>query len=250
MEKIVYVLWRPPAMPVHDYTARLLSFARTALLPLDLARLKVNVPDVAPPASDPYIDMKQNAPDGMVSCFLNSSLLRGPLERALAEFPGRVAGYAVAESTILPVTTDADGSRTDGIAQICFFSRKPGMTHQELLHVWLGSHTQVAVETQDTVYYNQNIVLRKLTGEAPDWDCIVEEHFAREALHDREVYFRARNAPAQLAANEARMNQSCERFIDFSGIKLLMSGEYRFGGWRDLATGWHEDATRDVELLS
>jgi hypothetical protein len=249
MEKIVYALWRPPALPVHDYAARLLDFARTELLPLDLARLKVNVPDVTPPANDPYSAMKQGAPDGMVSCFLNSSILRSPLERALAAFPGRVAGYSVAESTILPAMTDADGSRTEGIAQVCFFRRKTGMTRQELFDIWLGSHTQVAVETQDTVYYNQNIVLRPLTEGAPDWDCIVEEHFAREALYDRGIYFRARNAPARLAANEARMNESCGRFIDFLGIKLLMSGEYRFGGWRDLATGWHEVLPRRMELV-
>jgi hypothetical protein len=244
LEKVAYALWRPEGAPLSDWAGRLVDAGRREFASLGLERLKLNVPDVASPADDPYAAMTQDAPEAMVSGFLNSALLRGPLEQALNGLAGRIAGYSVVESTVLPATAAADGTRSPGFAQVCFFARRPDLTREQMLDIWLGSHTQVAVETQSTFYYNQNIVLRPLTPGAPGWDCIVEESFPGEALADSQVYFDAKGSPQRLEANLARMNDSCGRFIDFTGIKMLRSGEYRFGGWSDPAAGWREATPR------
>jgi hypothetical protein len=239
LEKVAFALWRPTQASTAPWSARLLQ-AADRLAELGLERLKINVPDVADPPDDPYTAMKAGAPDAMVSGFLNSALFAAPVERELAPLAGRIAGYAVTESTVLPNAMPADGLRSPGFSQVCFFKRLPHLSREDLLRIWLGDHTRVAVETQTTHYYNQNIITRALTVDAPDWDCIVEERFPDAALADRDVYFDAVGAPERLAAHTARMDASCARFIRGDGLKLLMSGEYRFGGWRDAPLGWRE----------
>jgi hypothetical protein len=121
---------------------------------------------------------------------------------------------------------------------VCGFATLPHLSRGELWDFWLGQHTAVAVETQRTLFYNQNVVVRALTEDAPPWDAIVEERFPAAALQSREVYFDAVGDPARLEANMARMAESCGRFIDFSRLALMNCGEYRFGGWRDALHGW------------
>jgi len=235
MEKLVYALWRPEPVSAADWSARLLEFGATELGRLGGERVKINLPDVPRPENDPYGFMKDGAPDAMVSFFVNGAYYRARLERAVASHAARLAGYSVLETTILPATSKADGTRSPGFTQICFFARRPDLTRAEMHDIWLDSHTVAAIETQCTFYYNQNVVVRKLTADAPDWDAIVEESYPWEALTDPEIYYRAKGDPELYANNVARMQASCARFIDFSGIKMLMSGEYRFGDWRDEA---------------
>jgi hypothetical protein len=233
MEKLFYVLWRGEE-PAEAFTARLRALP-DALAGQGAQRIRVGVPDVPLPHDDPYAGMRSTAPSGFVSFWLNSAYYRHAAEALVRDAAPRLAGYAVLESTILPNTVPASGAREDGFLQVCGFAALPGLTRAALWDAWLGKHTVVAVETQSTVFYNQNVVIRPMTAGAPAWDAIVEERFPAVALDDRAAYFAAGDDPARMAANIARMGESCAAFIDFTTITLMNCGEYRFGGWRDLA---------------
>jgi hypothetical protein len=231
MEKLFYALWQPDTAAA-AWSASLLALpARLAAAGAE--RIRIGVPDVPAPDNDPYADMRRTAPAGFVSFWLNSTYRREAPEQIVRAAAAKLAGYAVAESTILPATTPAAGVREEGFLQVCGFSALPGLSRAQLWDFWLGRHTDVAVGTQATTFYNQNIVLRALTDGAPAWDAIVEERFPMAALNDRHVYFDAVGDAARLEANMAAMAVSCGRFIDFSGLTLMNCGEYRFGGWRD-----------------
>jgi hypothetical protein len=235
MEKLFYVLWQRDPDPV-AWSDRLLALPG-ALAAAGAERVRIGVPDVPAPQPDPYADMRKTAPAGFVSFWLNSARFRLGAERAVRAVAPKLAGFLVAESTILPATSPAKGMREEGFLQVCGFAALPQLSRAELWDFWLGQHTAVAVETQRTTFYNQNVVVRALTEDAPPWDAIVEERFPAAALQSREVYFDAVGDPARLQANMARMAESCGRFIDFSRLALMNCGEYRFGGWCDAPDG-------------
>jgi hypothetical protein len=227
MEKLFYVFWELAAVGREAWAADIRA------LPMSLARrgaiqARVGVPDVPLPKADPYPFMREDAPQGFVSFWLPSAYRRAAAEDCLRAVGGRMAGYAVAESVILPAAGAATGAREVGFLQVCGFCAPAGMARAAFLDAWLNRHTAVAVETQDTSYYAQNIVVRPLTADAPAWDAIVEERFPAAALDDPAVYYDAVGSPERLAANQARMAESCARFIDFATIKLMNCGEYRF----------------------
>ena len=234
MEKLCYALWRPASMATAAWCDSLLNLA-APLAARGAERIRIAVPDVPLPVQDPYPAMRIDAPEGFVSLWLCTAAARGDIETSLRATAARLAGYSVLESTILPNETPATGAREAGFLQICAFAAPPHCTREQFLHAWLDLHTEVAVQTQATRFYNQNIIVRRLTPQAPAWDAIVEERFPDAALDNPAVYYDAVGAPARLAAHQARMAESCARFIDFSTIKLTNCGEYRFGGWRDAA---------------
>jgi hypothetical protein len=226
MEKLFYALWQPHGDNA-AWTRQLLSLP-DKVNAAGARNLRIGVPDVPVPQPDPYADMRSTAPAGFVSFWLDSAHFRAQAEQAVQAVAPKLAGYAVLESTILPATGPASGKREEGFLQVCGFAALPHISRGELWENWLGRHTAVAVETQRTLFYNQNVVVRPLTEGAPPWDAIVEERFPAAALESREVYFDAVGDPSRLAANEARMAESCNRFIDFSRLALMNCGEYRF----------------------
>ena len=204
MEKLFYAIWRPDDARAETWCATLRD------LPGELAvagaqRIRIGVPDVPLPADDPYADMRRTAPHGFVSFWLNSAYHRHSAEALVQATTPRLAGYAVQESTILPNTAPAAGNREDGFLQVCGFAALPGLSRTAFWAAWLEQHTDVAVQTQATIFYNQNIVTRPLTDGAPTWDAIVEERFPDAALNDRAAYFAAAGDPARMAANSERM---------------------------------------------
>jgi hypothetical protein len=232
MEKLFYLLWRPETAPIDAWSQALRNLAGP-LQEAGAARVKIGVPDVPLPTEDPYAAMRATAPAAFVSFGLNTASRRAKPQALVTALAGKCAGYAVQESTVLPNSVPAAGAREDGFLQVCGFAALPGLSRAALWDAWLGHHSAVAVETQSTTFYNQNIVVRPLTESAPAWDAIVEERFPQAALNDRAVYFDAVGNPQRMEANSNRMAESCGRFIDFTTITLMNCGEYRFGGWAD-----------------
>jgi hypothetical protein len=245
MEKLIFALWTPPAADQPRWHRQLLSEAPPALRPLGVERLKICVADIPAPENDPYVDMKRGAPAAYISFWLNSAAFWEHADAVLADYAPTRAAYAVAESTILPLTEKLDDNQpAPGVLQMAAFATQPQHTRAETLDIWLNAHSAVAVETQSTTTYTQNIVTRALSPNAPAWDAIVEETFPHAALADRHVYFATGGDAAILAQHETRMAESCARFIDFATLRLCMASEYRFGGWTDAAFGWHQHTTR------
>ncbi len=235
MEKLTYILWRDAQETESRFNTRLLQSLSAELLALGAARLSINVVDDAV-AAGAHLRQENTrpAPSALVAFWLNSAHIRAPLEAALQRAAPRIAGYAVTESTALPnAEIVPDGVRTRGFSQVALITKPPRLTYQGWLEVWLRDQTKVAVETQSTFYYCQNIVNRRLTHGAPEWHAIVEEGFPLEALSDPQVFFAAAGDPARYQENLDRMMQNCGRFLDFDKIDVIMTSEHRFGGWAD-----------------
>lgn len=235
MQKVMFPFW-VEASGQEKLNATLLGSVNEALVSAGVDRLRINVPDAAVAEGQKlYPEMAgSDRPAAMASFFVNSAREIAPHLKIFDSAGARYAGYEVMESTPLPQREPANEKRSRGFTQLAFFSRLPGQSRDEFLRIWLESHTKVAVETQSTFFYQQNPIVRTLTADAPAWDAIVEESFPDEAMRDWHVYFASGGSDDKLALHRKLMNESCVRFIDFTGIKLLISSEYRIGDWRDL----------------
>jgi hypothetical protein len=234
MEKLIYALWKG-AEDHAAFNTNLLGPLREKLIAMGADRLQLNVVDdsVAPGAAMRQQNLRPG-PAALASFWLNSAHIRGSFETALEEVAPRIAGYAVTESTVLPIAgPQTDGVRTHGVSQIAHIQKPPRLTIEAYLDVWLGSHTAVGVETQSNFYYCQNIVNRVLTPGAPAFASIVEECFPLEAMTDPNVFYDAAGDNAKFQACLDRMMTSCARFIDFDRIDVMITSEFRFGGWAD-----------------
>ena len=106
MDKLCYVVWRPPAVGEDE-------FARTLRGPLAAELTKLGAQSLTLHLADAGVKPVQRARltklappiDGLVSFKLASVDARAPLEQAIARSCGRIAGYLVDESVPLPNTT-------------------------------------------------------------------------------------------------------------------------------------------------
>ncbi len=228
MEKLIYLLWRDPAESVDDWSARLRGPLAETLLAAGARSLQLNFVDGDVAAGEGLRLVSRPVPDGMAMLWLDTANRRDAVERILGGNHHRIAGYLVTESLVkdAPPQTVVEGARSPGFSLIGFLQRPSHLSATEWLTIWLGSHTTVAVETQPTFRYIQNVVTRALTEDAPVLDAIVEEGFPTAALSDPAAFYDAVGDAAKHAANHARMMESCHRFIDFNRIDSLPASEY------------------------
>lgn len=118
------------------------------------------------------------------------------------------------------------GERTEGFAQVAFLRRPDHLPEADWRRRWLDDHTPVALETQDTFGYVQNVVVRALTEDAPPWDGVVEELFPAAAMTDPHAFFDAPGDEERLRANQRAMFGSCARFLDVSTIDVLPTSQH------------------------
>ena len=239
MEKLVYVFWRGPesATTLSDRFRREVA---SRLQTLGAERLQFNIADFADLSGALVNFSLQNtkpAPDGIVSFWVSSAFRRAPLERLLAEAFARIAGYEVAESTILPnlLHRPGEGERTYGFSQVTFLQVPPRLTYETWRRVWFEEHTPVGIDTQANFLYVHNVVVMPLTAGAPPFRGIVEECFPPEALRDSQVFYNASGDEARHQRHQQRMMESCAKFIDFDRIDVIATSEYRLHGAREPA---------------
>jgi hypothetical protein len=230
MEKLIYAFWRgdAPAVPLRDW---FLGERAPRLRDLGAGRLQFNIadfPDMTGTLGNFSIASMQPRPDGIVSFWLSSAWRREPVERVLRESFARIAGYAVAESTILCNVEHrvAAGERTPGFSQVTFLQVPPRLSATEWRRIWSGEHTSVAIETQANFRYVQNVVTLPLAADCPPVSGIVEECFPMEAMRDPQAFFDAPGDPAEYRRRAQLMQQSCAKFIDFDRLDVIATSEY------------------------
>src|SRR5262249_28974244 len=180
---------------------------------------------------EPASGLRINA-DGVgaiVSLWIDSAVdhLRTPFDETIARTASGVTGYLVTESVPLPDLDPAKpGVRTPGFAQLAFFTRPAEQQEAEWLDLWHNSHTHVAIATQTTFVYVQNVVTRVLTPDAPRFHAIVEECFPAEAMSDPHVFFDAVGDDERLQRHQHEMFESVQRFIDLSSIRVVPTSRY------------------------
>lgn len=232
MEKVLYVLSFADGRP-EGLTDLLVGQVAPALVGAGAHHVQVNVAD-ADVASATRLRMHaSDAPaDAVLGVWIDSATdhLRAPVDEAIrsAVPAAALSAYLVTES--VPMANDrfpaALGERTHGMAHLAFIRRRPDLTVDEWLAIWLGSHTQVAIDLQDTFAYVQNVVARVLIPGPVSWHAIVEECFPAEAMEDAHAFFDAVGDDERLARHQREMFESVQRFIDLSILDVVPTSRY------------------------
>jgi hypothetical protein len=231
MDKVIYMLWRHPAAELPSFCARLRERLPGELRAAGAQAIRINVSDadvaraagvrqaVLKPAPDAFVQLRLPDADGAA---------RARIDAAVTAHAVRTAGYLVEDRQPLTNTRHppGPGARTFGFAQVALLRKPASLTREQWLDVWLNSHTTVAIETQSTFEYIQNVVVRPLTPEAPAIDAIVEECFPPAAMTDYKVFFDAPGDDAKFKANLNRMMQSVSRFIEPGRIDVIPTSQY------------------------
>ncbi len=165
-------------------------------------------------------------PDAIVSLWVDSANapLRAAYDDMLREVNAELAAYLVTESAPLP-GNPVEGRRA-GYTQVSFLQRPERLDEQSWMDHWHNHHTQVAIETQATSRYLQNLVVRPLTPGAPPCTAVVEESFPEEAMTDQSVFFDAVGDDARRQANAEALMTSVMAFLDFDLIDVVPTSEY------------------------
>ena len=229
MEKLVYLFWKHPTERPEDLRERLRGTVGPALLAAGARHLRLSIvdSDVAPARS---LRRELSGPgfDGVLSLWVDTSVWRSRYEALLKPEVDRFHGYLVCESEPIRHAERApgDGSRVEGMCQVVLLQRPPRLHVEDWIRIWQGSHTQVAIDTQSTFGYRQNVVLRPLTYAAPHYDAIVEENFPAAAMSSPHAFYDAVGDDARMQAHLKAMMDSCARFIDMDRIDVIPTSEY------------------------
>ena len=131
------------------------------------------------------------------------------------------------ESVPLNPPSVQPGTRTPGLANIALLRRPAALDQETWLTRWQRDHTSVAIETQSTFGYTQNLVVRTLTAGAPAIAGIVEELFPAEAMTDLKAFFGAADDD-DLQNRVSRMVASTTAFGANENIDTVPTSRYLF----------------------
>ncbi|MGA5545128.1 EthD domain-containing protein [Mycobacterium sp. NPDC051198] len=227
MEKVVVIV-RTTEFD-EQWCRRMRGPVASALLDLGLPGVVVNVRDE--PVRDSLMTLTTLDPPGaaVISLWTQQyygTQIRSAIELLAAEAHA-VDAYLVTESSPMPPPDPGEGLRTPGLANVALLRRPAGMDQATWLHRWHNNHTQVAIDTQATFGYTQNVVVRALTPDAPQIDGIVEELFPDGAVSDLNVFYGARDE-ADLKDRMTRMIESCVKFGAHENIDTVPTSRYLF----------------------
>lgn len=231
MEKVMYALWKPDGQSPDAFRDTLLETLAPALVALEgVHSLRICAADSAvAPAAGRRMVCQDPHPDSVVSLWVDFAGAASRWEPMIEALVARQAAYLVAEAEPLvnqEAHPTAPGERMHGMCHVVFMSPPEDMDYQDWLAVWKDSHTQIAIDTQSTFGYRQNLVLRMLTDGAHACHAIVEENFPPEAMTDDHAFYATGGDEKVLKANMTAMMESCARFIDFAKIDVIPMSEY------------------------
>ncbi len=234
MEKVVYCLRRPSGEEPDAFRERLLELG-PRLAGAGANGVEVHVADsaVADAAGHRIATGLMPTPDALVSGWLHSANapLRAAYDELVAEVDPEWFGYVVSES--IPLAGQAIGEgRADGYSQFAFLRRPPEKPADEWFDHWHGTHTPVAIESQATTRYVQNVVVRRLSPTTPELNGIVEEVFPEAAMTDSGVFFDGRGDPERQKTHVDQLFASVGAFLDFAAIDVVPMSRYFIDGAR------------------
>ncbi|HET6875054.1 MAG TPA: EthD domain-containing protein [Acidimicrobiales bacterium] len=235
MEKLVYLLIGPPGSVDAGVSSTLREQTIPALRSLGARSCQLNVTD--PELGYPFGVEPEGTDDQiLVALFVWVDAAEGLAPRLVRALPDASAtgaswhGWLVCEAEPIRNTAHPPGpdGRVPGFAQIVALTRPSHLSWAEWRRAWQGDHTSVAINTQSTFRYVQNVVFRALTPGAPAYAAVVEECFPLEASTDLHVFFDAVGDDAKLSRHMAAMSESCDRFMD-GASPVSWTTEWVFG---------------------
>ena len=135
-------------------------------------------------------------------------------------------GYRVSERVRLDPAPTSDGVRSGVMAQVALLRRPDSMSPEEYLTYWMHTHTGIAIRTQNTSAYIQNIVEQALTPASPTLSAIVEEHFPMAAMSDPHEFYGSRGDDAELGRRMTELMTSVAAFGADQGLDLVPTSRY------------------------
>lgn len=190
-----------------------------------VAAIQVNLDDAGVADARLRITAFDHAPDAVVTT-------RGGDEAAtidvLRRHADRIATWRVRESRQIEPTSTASGARAPVLAQLAFLRRPDELTQATWLDLWQGHHTAVAIETQQTFGYIQNVVVEQVAGEPLPVHGIVEELFLPEAATDVHAFYGSGGDEAELARRMTGLMASVQRFGADRDITVVPTSRYVF----------------------
>ncbi|MDP2773944.1 MAG: hypothetical protein Q8O61_10335 [Nocardioides sp.] len=224
MTKLMFAMWGP------DLTTSLHSAdLHLALESAGAERLQVNVDDahVAPAMRIPTSD----EPIGAIVSVWTS----GPTDvvvAALTAVADRIAGWEVEERRPIDPPEAWDGSRGEGLANVAVLRRPDELTQEEWLHRWLVDHTPIAIATQATFGYLQNVVVDAVTPDAPPAfqavSALVEELFPIEGMTDMHAFYGSDGDDAVLDERLTTLMASVSRIGADRDLDLVPTSRYLY----------------------
>lgn len=218
--KLMFLLWGeelPSALQDCDLHARLAARG--------VRRLQLNLDD-EPVAAALRLQSFDEPVRAVVSVWID-----GPGTEVAAVLAGagsRVVGWQVEERRPLDPPEAYDGSRADALANVAILRRPADLAHDEWLRRWLEHHTQVAIETQATFGYLQNIVVAPVTADAPRVDALVEELFPSAAVGDMHAFYGSGGDDEELARRLTRLLESVATIGADRDLDLVPSSRYLY----------------------
>jgi hypothetical protein len=228
MEKLVMPVWRPEGTTGDEFRDTLLALAAEQLCELSAVRaLRLAVADSAvSPADNKRMASFGELPDGVVSAWVDTVTHAESLQHLLERVVSKSAAYLVTESEQLVNSESVDGrGRFPGFCQVVFLQRPDRLSEQAWLDIWQGSHTGIAIATQSTFGYRQNVIVRALAAGSAPYSAMIEENFPDQAMTSDHAFYGAPDDET-LQANLTAMMESCARFIDFDRIDVIPMSEY------------------------
>ena len=195
-----------------------------ALAAAGVSRLQVNVDDepVAAAMRIPQLDPPVAA---VVSTWDGDPAATA---RALGGVAERVHGYAVDERRRLDPPEAWDGSRADALANVAVLRRPAELAREEWLRRWMVDHTPIAIRTQATFGYVQNVVTAATTPDAPPVDAIVEELFPSAGVSDIHAFYGSGGDDAELTRRMAELMASVARIGADRDLDLVPTSRFLY----------------------
>jgi hypothetical protein len=176
--------------------------------------------DYAAPAKALEIINTEHANQAVISLYLAEQTIPALFAEKLPSITGKIQHYWVKETAVL--SQEEKPGPLDGLCQIALLKKPAALSYEKWLYNWQALHTKVAVETQSNFIYRQNVCENlDNTNNNYQIDAIVEEVFPADAMTDRQLFFNAKDNEDLYKANEAKMIESCLRFIDFNHFDCL-----------------------------
>ena len=231
MEKIIMPVWKYDSTGRDAFKRQLLNeLGKQLAADAAVKSVRVCIADefVDPASSYRMVNIMETAFDAVIILWIDAASQLTAHSDTLQQYLARYIPYVVTESDRLPID-DASvsvGKKMDGMNQIVLLQKPDKLTYEEWLTIWQDSHTQVAIDTQSTYGYKQNVVVRGLVDDAPRIGAIVEENFPEKAIHSRLGFYDADENEELCKQREREMFESCNRFIDFNKIDCIPTSEY------------------------
>jgi hypothetical protein len=216
--KLMLALWGA------DHAALREPALRTELAAAGVRRLQLNLDDadVAPAMRIPT-----DVPiDAIVSTWTDDDpaavahLLRGTADR--------VAGWRVDERRRLDPPEVVDGERADTLANVAVIRKPAELDTAEWMRRWMVEHTPIAIRTQATFGYVQNVVVEPVTPDPPYVSALVEELFPSAGMTDMHAFYGSGGDDDELGRRLELLMGSVGRIGADRDIDLVPSSRYTY----------------------